>query len=230
MEERVQKIISNAGVMSRRRAEDFIAAGKVKVNGKVISLGDKADLLKDKIYVEGERVQVKRRIYLMFHKPLDCLTTLEDPKGRKTIFEYIKLNERLIPVGRLDFKTEGLLLLTNDGNWANKIMHPRYEVTKMYKVFIDKPIVERDIKKIKNGVMLDDGPINGAKIKVVNSKGDIILITIHEGRNRIVRRMMACLGYKVRKLVRVGVGKLDLENLPSGKCRKLTPSEIKMFQ
>lgn len=228
--ERVQKIISNAGIMSRRKAEDFIAAGKVEVNGKVIGLGDKADLKNDKIFVDGVQVRLKRKIYLMFHKPVDCLTTLSDPKGRKTVFDIIKLKERLIPVGRLDFKTEGLLLLTNDGDWANKIMHPRYEVKKKYRVYLNKAIGETAVDRLRGGVVLEDGKTRPAMVRVINSDRDIIDIRIHEGKNRIVRRMIEKVGYGIKGLIRIEVGGLKLANLPLGKYRKLTVKEINMFK
>ncbi len=240
MLQRVQKIIANAGLMSRRKAEEVIAAGKVKVNGSVIGLGDKADPLKDVITLDGRKVELGKRLYIMFHKPVDCLTTLSDPKGRKTIFSYLPKNERLIPCGRLDYKTEGLLLLTNDGDWANKIMHPRYEVEKTYLVFLDKDFSKEDIVKLKKGIFLEDLDFTTRPAKVryagffspSRSKGkkDVIELTIHEGKNRIVRRMMKALGYGVKRLVRVKVGKLSLGELRPGKYRKLSKKEIDMFR
>ena len=166
MKQRVQKIISNAGLMSRRKAEVLIGAGKVKVNGEVIGLGDQADPNKDKILVDGERLKLGKRLYVMLHKPGDCLTTLDDPKGRKTILAYLPFKTRLIPCGRLDFKTEGLLLLTNDGDWANKVMHPRYEVDKTYIIHLDKAFAAEDIKQVKKGVEIEELGITTRPAKI----------------------------------------------------------------
>ncbi len=230
--ERVQKIIANAGMMSRRKAEKAIVAGKVKVNGKVITIGDKADASKDKITVDGKKVELGRKVYLMLNKPVDCLTTLRDPKGRKTIFAYLPYMERVIPCGRLDYKTEGLLLLTNDGDFANKIMHPRYEVEKKYEVHLDRGFSDEDFGRLRKGVRIDelDVTTRPAKARALSEDGKVIEITIHEGKNRIVRRMMHALGYKVARLIRTKVGKLELGSLRPGKFRKLNNNEINMFR
>ena len=230
--ERVQKIIANAGLTSRRKAEDLIAAGKVRVNNKVITLGDKADARVDKITVEGTKLKIAQKIYLMFHKPIDCLTTLSDPLGRKTIFDYIKFQERLIPCGRLDYKTEGLLLVTNDGDWANKIMHPRYEVEKTYLVKVDKEFSKEDMERVKTGIRLDDLDVTTAPAKIRYAGDDkrVIEVRIHEGMNRIVRRMMQELGYRVARLARVKIGKLELGELKMGKWRTLRRNEVEFFK
>jgi len=229
MEERVQKIIANAGICSRRAAEDLIYAGKVKVNGKVITIGSKADASKDKIIVDGKMVKGSEKVYLAFNKPGDCLTTLDDPAGRKTIFNYLRLKERVIPVGRLDFKTEGLLFLTNDGEFANRVMHPRYEVEKTYLVFLDKPFTLEDIDKVKKGILIEDVKTGNAKVRYASPDKDAIEVTLHEGRNRIVRRMMESLGFTVKRLIRTKVGKVDLGDLKSGKTRVLSYQEIRQF-
>lgn len=222
--QRVQKIIANAGIMSRRKAEVYIEQGRVKVNGKSIKLGDKATF-KDKITVDGTPVKQIRRKYVMFHKPPNCLTTMDDPKGRPTIYKYVRLKERLIPVGRLDFKTEGLLLLTNDGDFANKIMHPRYEVEKTYYVYLHKPLNEDHKKRIEAGVKLEDGKTRPVKINYMNDKKNEVVIKIHEGKKRIVRRLFFSLGYKTMRLIRIRIGKLDLGDLRRGKYRDLTDAE-----
>lgn len=227
MEHRLQKIIANAGVCSRRKAEDLIEQGKVKVNGKVISLGDKADPDKDKITIWGKPLLQTKKIYLAFNKPPDCLTTLDDPRGRKTIFDYISKKERIIPVGRLDFKTEGLLLLTNDGDFANNVMHPRYEVNKTYVVHLDKPFTREAVEKLKKGIDVEDKRTSPAKVRFANEKKDIIEVTIHEGRNRIVRKMMQELEYKVQRLIRVKIGNVALGTLPKGHTRNLSFQEVK---
>jgi 23S rRNA pseudouridine2605 synthase len=226
MEERVQKIIANAGICARRRAEDLIKSGKVTVNGKKITIGDKADVSKDDIVVDGKKLKRIRRVYLAFHKPKGCLTSLKDPSGKRTIFDIIKVKERVIPVGRLDFNTEGLLILTNDGNFANKIMHPRYEVRKIYHVSLDKPFDEDLAKKFKHGIRLEDGVTRPSIVKALSNDKRTVSITIHEGKNRIVRRMFNSLGYNVRRLVRVKVGPIGLNDLPAGKTRPLTTDEI----
>lgn len=229
--ERVQKIIANAGYCSRRKAEELIVNKKVKVNGKTITIGDKADSQKDKIHVDGRLIELARRKYIAFNKPVDCLTTISDPSKKKTIFEYIKTRDRLIPVGRLDYKTEGLLLLTNDGEFANKVMHPRYEVVKEYEVLLDKPIDESDVDKIKRGILLEGetSKTAPAKVYVLDGRRRIIKIKIHEGRNRIIRRILAHLGYMPMRVIRTAVGPIKLGSLPRGKQRSLTGDEINYF-
>ncbi|MFC1723364.1 pseudouridine synthase [Nanoarchaeota archaeon] len=231
MAERVQKIISNAGMMSRRKAEDMIADGKVTVNGKVIGLGDQADRDKDVILVDGKKVELGKKLYIAFNKPGDCLTTLDDPRGRKTVFSYIPFKTRLIPCGRLDFKTEGLLLLTNDGDFANKIMHPRYEVKKTYVVWVDHDVSREHIDKLKEGVFLKEFEIRTrpAKVRYGHDK-KTLEITIHEGKNRIVRRMLNALGYEVKRLMRIKIGMVDLGNLYKAKYRNLSRKEIDSFK
>ncbi len=229
MLQRVQKIIANAGICSRRKAEKLIEEGKVKVNGKLISIGDKADLTKDEIIVEGKRLSQPRKIYLAFNKPPDCLTTMEDPKGRKTIYHYIGNRERIIPVGRLDFKTQGLLLLTNDGDFANKVMHPRYEVEKTYLVFLDRKFEVADLQKVKQGMDMGDMKTGPAKLRYASPANDVIELTIHEGQNRVVRRMMKELGYKIKKLIRTKIGNVSLGSLAQGTTRKLSHDEVRGF-
>ncbi|NQU78903.1 rRNA pseudouridine synthase [Candidatus Woesearchaeota archaeon] len=226
MSQRVQKIIANAGVCSRRKAEDLIEQGRVSVNGKVITIGSKADLFTDVILVDEKKLPKPPKIYLAFNKPPDCLTTLDDPKGRKTILDYVKLNYRIIPVGRLDFLTQGLLLLTNDGDFANHVMHPRYEVKKSYLVFLDKRFSSKDLELIRKGVDIGDVITKPANAKFASPAQDVVEITLHEGQNRIVRRMMKMLGYSVKRLIRTRVGPVELGNLAQGKQRNLTQEEI----
>jgi 23S rRNA pseudouridine2605 synthase len=229
MLQRVQKIISNAGFCSRRNAEQLIIEGKVKVNGKTITIGTSADPDKDKIAVEGKIISQKQKIYLAFNKPPDCITTLSDPQGRKTIFSYIREKERLIPVGRLDFKTEGLLLLTNDGDFANRIMHPSYETEKTYMVWLEKPFTPEAIIKVKEGVQLEETKTRPAKFRFSDKEKNIIEITLHEGMNRVVRRMMEALGYNVKRLMRTKVGHVELGDLRPGQTRKLSHGEVMRF-
>jgi len=220
--QRVQKLLSNYGYCSRRKAEDLIAAGKVKVNGKTISLGDQAEE-DDKITVEGIGVKKQRKIYLMFNKPLGCVTALSD-KQYKTVNDYIKIKERVFPIGRLDYNTSGLLLLTNDGDFANKIMHPRNEIKKTYLVRINRPILEKEMSIIEHGVNLNDGKTSPAKIRLLSDK--LLELTIHEGRYRVVRRMFEELGIQVKALERVRIGHLNLGTLKEGQYRSLTRKEI----
>ena len=220
---RVQKLLSNYGYCSRRDAEELIKEGRVKVNGKTITIGDKASET-DRIYVDNKPVSREKNVYLIFNKPFGCVCALKDRKYF-TIMEYIHVRERVFPVGRLDYNTEGLLILTNDGDFANKIMHPRYEIKKTYLVEIDTDIKDKDILKIERGVMLEDGKTS--KSKVVKLSQTSIEITIHEGKNRIVRRIFKALGYNVKKLKRIKIGELELGNLKPGEYREASLEYLK---
>ena len=219
---RVQKLLSNYGYCSRRKGEELIKEGRVKVNGNIISLGDKASE-NDKITVDGKEVSSSKRVYLMFNKPVGCVTALND-KHFKTVMDYIDVEERVFPIGRLDRHTSGLLLLTNDGDFANRIMHPRYEIKKTYLVRLDKKVAKDDIKKIEAGILLEDGKTSQTKLFVVNEA--LVEIKIHEGKNRIVRRIFEELGYKVVQLKRIKIGKLDLGKLPVKKYKDLSEADI----
>ncbi len=220
--ERVQKLIAAAGYCSRRKAEELIAAGKVTVNGKVAKLGDTATE-QDAILVEGKPLQRERLVYLLFHKPVGCVTAVTDTR-EKTVMDYIKVKERVYPIGRLDKETSGLLILTNDGALANRIMHPRYEVEKTYKVRLDRSIRDSELKKAMRGVSLEDGPSAAAKATRI---GDAELeFTIHEGRNRIVRRIFEALGFTVVALQRVRIGTLALGKLRPGEYAFVTRGKI----
>lgn len=214
--ERVQKILSNAGYCSRRAAEQLIAEGRVTVNGKQIHLGDQATPA-DTIRVDNKLIVREKPVYLIFNKPTGCVTALTDAKYR-TIMHYIRCKERVFPVGRLDFDTSGLLLLTNDGDFANKIMHPRYEINKTYVAELDRPIGPRHIAQLEQGIKLEDGMTSPAIVS--RSRPEKIEITIHEGKNRIVRRMLEALGYTVVRLERTHIGSLSLGNLKPGKYKR----------
>jgi pseudouridine synthase len=218
---RVQKLLSNYGYCSRRKAEELIIAGRVKVNGKTIAIGDQATE-EDEISVDDKPVTVEKRVYLIFHKPVGCATAVTD-KFQKTVMSYIHVKERVFPIGRLDFNTSGLLLLTNDGDFANSIMHPRYEIKKTYLVETTQPILGSSIGKIEHGVMLEDGVTAPAKVKRL--KDNVIEITIHEGKNKIIRRIMKKLGYGLISLQRIRVGGLILGKLKPGEYRNLTLQE-----
>jgi len=223
---RVQKILSNFGFCSRRQAEVLIEKGYVSVNDEVITIGDKADPKKDVIKVKGEVITESRKVYLMLNKPKGYVSTLSDPQQRKTIVELVKIKERVFPIGRLDINTEGLILLTNDGDFANLIMHPRYNIKKKYVVKIREPIKREDVENLKNGVNLLDGKTSPAKVKVLNKDRTLIEIVIHEGKNRILRRMFNELGYYVMELKRVKIEFLELRNLSKGRWRELKPNEV----
>ena len=220
MEERVQKILAAAGVASRRKCEELIAQGRVKVNDKRIKLGDKADEELDVITLDGEILQPQKKVYLAFNKPKGYVTSLKQ-KGKRVIMDLIKTEEKIFPVGRLDENAEGLLILTNDGELANKIMHPRYQTYKTYQVVLDKKF--RDENKL-NRIVLD-----GKKIKIKRyrrlPKG--MEITIHEGKKHIVKRIFAKLGYKVQELKRTQMANIRLGKLNRGKTRPLTKKELR---
>lgn len=218
--DRVQKLLSAYGYCSRRKAEELISQGRVKVNGNLITIGDKASS-EDKISVDNQIVKKPRKMYFIFHKPEGCVTAKTDPKY-KTVMDYVR--ENVNPVGRLDMNTSGLLLMTNDGDFANNVMHPRYEVEKTYLVELDKPIKLGDVKTMEKGVELDDGRVGG--IHIIISGPRLVMIKLHVGKNRVVRRIFEKFEYKVKKLKRISVGKLRLGDLKPGKYRKLTPMEI----
>lgn len=220
--QRVQKILSNYGYCSRRQAEKIIEQGRVMVNGKPISLGDKASE-KDSITVDFEEVHAPRKVYLLFHKPRGCVTAVTD-RHEKTVLDYINIQERVFPIGRLDKDTSGLLLLTNDGDFSNKVMHPRYTVFKTYELELERRISRRDLESLTMGVTVEGRVV---KVKHLQLRGRKIILTIHEGRNRIVRRLMKELGYSVTMLARIRIGTLSLGALKPGKYIFLRPEELK---
>jgi len=234
MLERLQKILSRAGVASRREAETFIAAGRVAVNGAVVTeLGSKADPDKDRITLDGKPVRPKtERVYLLLYKPAGYVTTLKDPEGRPTVTDLLKgVGERVYPVGRLDYNTEGLLLLTNDGDWANRLAHPRHEVEKEYLVKVRGRVTPDQVRRLADGVELDDGTTAPARVRIVHEseRNSRLTITIHEGRYRQVRRMCEAVNLAVASLKRTRYGFLDLGDLRPGECRRLTPQEVKQL-
>jgi 23S rRNA pseudouridine2605 synthase len=222
---RVQKLLSNYGFCSRRKAEELIKAGRVKVNNKTITIGDKAKET-DKIYVDNKIVQKPKKIYIAFHKPMGCVTALTD-QYRKTIMDYIKIKERIFPVGRLDHNASGLLILTNDGDLANKIAHPRFETKKTYLAKLDHPI-KHEIQLLEKGVEVDRRKVK-ARIKKINPT--TIEITIHEGRHKIVKRLLKAVNFRVQSLKRIRIGELRLGNLKPGEYKFLKKEDIdKIFK
>jgi pseudouridine synthase len=226
---RLNKFIADCGVTSRRKADDLILDGRVKVNGKVVfELGQKINPETAKVFINEKQItQLDEKVYIVFNKPKDCITTLKDERGRTTVFDYVKVKERIFPVGRLDRDTTGILLLTNDGELANVLMHPKHEIKKSYKVSIDKPITREHAIDLKKGIRLSDGKTEPAEIYIIpNTKNLDIGIIIHEGRNRQVRRMFESLGYDIKKLDRIAYGDISYEGLKKGQWRLLTRREI----
>lgn len=230
MKERVQKFLSEQGVASRRKAEEFIKSGQVSINGRKAKLGDKVDPDKDEVKVYGKLVKAKtesraQKIYLALNKPKGVVVSKRDPRGRKTVFSLLpeELRSKVHNVGRLDFDTEGLLLLTNDGDLTQQLSHPKFEHEKEYEVITDvvpKPI---QLEKLREGIDLPTGQTSPAKIKQRSGK---IYITIHEGKKRQVRRMFNAVGLGVRNLKRVRIGKIELGKIPLGEFVTIKKSDI----
>ena len=233
MKERLQKILSSRGIASRRHAEEMIAAGRVTCNGKICTLGESADPDADDILLDGKPLPSQQDfVYIMLNKPRGYVTTLSDEKGREDVSELVKgCGVRVYPIGRLDMDSEGLLLLTNDGALANHLMHPKHEVNKVYVVSVNAFSKEK-LELLKRPVELDGYMIRPPKISLIREMETqaLLQITIHEGRNRQVRRMCAMAGMKVRRLKRIAEGKVSLGDLPVGRWRYLTQEEVTMLQ
>ena len=229
MEERLQKLLSSAGVASRRSAEEYIQAGRVTVNGRRAVLGGTADPDRDDIRVDGRPLRApERRTYLMLHKPRGFVTTLSDEKGRRTVAELVaRCGARVWPVGRLDLDSEGLLLMTDDGALTQKLLHPSHEVEKEYHVRVTGD-VERGLPRLRGPMELDGVALRPARVAVLGREGrdTLLSVVIHEGRNRQVRRMCALAGLEVRRLCRVREGPVQLGALAPGRWRLLTAEEV----
>ncbi|HWC22563.1 MAG TPA: pseudouridine synthase [Flexivirga sp.] len=228
---RLQKLLAAAGVGSRRVCEDLIRQGRVSVDGqKVQELGVRIDPLAQTVHVDGERIQLdESRVYLAFNKPLGVVSTMHDEMGRPSVGEYVEQRkERLFHVGRLDVDTEGLLLLTNDGELANRLQHPKYGVPKTYVAMIPGPVPRQLGKQLREGVELEDGKVAVDSFKVVDSKPGwaLVEVILHEGRKHIVRRMLEAVGHPVESLSRTDVGPVHLGELRPGKMRPLTRQEV----
>lgn len=232
---RIQKLLADAGYCSRRRAEALIQAGKVKRNGHLVKLGDKASP-KDTITVSGEKVLIPRKRtmrYIMLHKPRGYVTTVSDEQGRRTVMDLLHgIDERVYPIGRLDRNSEGLLLLTNDGAFANGIMHPSRHVSKTYRVTVRPAVTEKQLVKLSTGVLLDGKLTLPANVVVdTNEPGRVVLLmTIKEGRNRQIRRMCETVGLEVARLRRTSIGPLKLGMLQPGEWRDLKPEELRAIR
>lgn len=228
MTERLQKILAARGLCSRRRAEEWITAGRVTVNGETARLGQVADAECDEIALDGELIPVQGGyVYILLHKPRGFVTTLSDERGRRTVVELVECGTRVYPVGRLDMDSEGLLILTNDGEFANHLTHPKKEVKKTYEIWVThyKPDCE---KLLERPIELDGYRIRPPKVRLLSTEGSKahILITIHEGRNRQVRRMCEAAGLHVTRLRRIAEGSLQLGDLKKGSWRHLTAEEV----
>ena len=230
---RLNKYLANAGVCSRREADEHIKNGSVKVNGNVVTeLGTKVTR-KDSITFNDTPVSLERKVYVLLNKPKDTVTTSDDPQGRQTVMDLVRnaSRERIYPVGRLDRNTTGVILLTNDGDLASKLTHPKYVKKKIYHVWLDKDVTEEDLAKIAAGVELEDGMIHADAIAYANEDDkNQVGIEIHSGKNRIVRRIFEHLGYRVTKLDRVYFAGLTKKNLPRGRWRHLTQQEVNMLK
>jgi len=227
--ERLQKVLARVGIGSRRTAEELIAAGRVTVNGEVAVLGRRVHTDADQVAVDGVPIGVRADlVWYLLNKPRGVVTTASDPHATRTVIDLVPTEPRVFPVGRLDADTEGLLLLTNDGDLANRLQHPSHGVAKTYIARIAGP-VPRDLgRRLRDGVELDDGPAKVDSFKVVDSQPGkaMVEVVIHEGRKHIVRRMLDATGHPVETLVRVQVGPIRLGDLKSGRTRRLTPDEV----
>ncbi|HTF07648.1 MAG TPA: pseudouridine synthase [Asanoa sp.] len=228
--ERLQKVLASAGVGSRRGCEDLIFRGRVMVDGKVAQLGDKVDAHKAEIYVDGQRVIADQNlVYVALNKPRGVVSTMADEKGRTALAEFLdRVDQRVYHVGRLDTDSEGLLLLTNDGTLAHKLMHPSFEVPKTYVCEVPGPLPRAVGRQLLSGVELEDGLAKVDKFRLIDAFGRSaqIEIVIHEGRNRIVRRMLDEVGHPVNRLVRTAIGPIRLGDLKPGRTRRLTNAEV----
>ncbi len=231
---RLQKVLAQAGIASRRACEVLISEGRVEVNSEVVlEQGRRVDPERDAIRVDGARIPPPRRHrYLALNKPRGVIATMDDPEGRRTIADLLDTrqlrNERLFHVGRLDTDSEGLLIMTNDGDLAQRLAHPSYEVSKTYIAEVTGVVSEQTLKRLRRGITLEDGPVRPTSVKIVSSAGDktLLKITLQEGRNRIVRRTMEAVGHPVRRLSRIGIGPVRLGNLKVGEYRELTREEL----
>jgi 23S rRNA pseudouridine2605 synthase len=227
---RLQKVLAAAGVASRRACEIMISEGRVEVNGRlVLEQGTRVDPDRDVIRVDGSRIPPPRRHqYLVLNKPRGVVSTMADPSGRRTLAEFLTGRERLFHVGRLDTDSEGLLLLTNDGEFAHRLAHPSYEVPKTYLAEVAGVVNQATLRRLRAGISLDDGPVRPSSVTLVSTGTDrsLIKITLHEGRNHIVRRTMEAVGHPVRRLSRTGIGPVRLGSLKVGELRDLTRDEL----
>jgi pseudouridine synthase len=228
--ERVQKVLAHAGVGSRRAVEEMVAAGRIRINGKVARAGQRVDISKDKVEVDGSTVPLRTELaYYLLNKPAGVVATASDPEGRATVLDLVDVERRVWPVGRLDIDSEGALIITNDGDLTNGLTHPRYEVPKVYIAEVEGHVGHRALARLARGVDLEDGRTKPAEASIVERRAGATLVrlTITEGRNRQVRRMAEAVGHPVKRLVRVAIGPLLVGRLKPGTYRKLSPAEVR---
>ena len=232
MEERLQKYLANQGIAARRKCEEFILDGRVKVNGKVVTeLGTKINPEIDKIEFDGKEVdKVEKKVYILLNKPIGYVTTAKDQFDRPTVLDLVKVKEKVLPVGRLDMYTSGAIILTNDGKFINKVTHPKNEIEKTYTVTVKGIVTDEDVEKLRNGVQIEDYTSGKAKVKILRideeKKISRLAITIHEGKNREVRKMCEAIDKKVLALHRRSVAGLDVKNMQIGTWRYLNSREV----
>ena len=233
MEERLQKYLASCGIASRRKCEEYILQGKVQVNGKVITeLGTKINSDKDIVKYDGKLVkQATKLVYILLNKPIGYVTTAEDQFGRDTVLDLVKVRERIVPVGRLDMYTSGALILTNDGDFVYKVTHPKHKIEKTYTVTVKGIVTNSEVEQLRNGIRIDDYITKTAKVKILktDTEKDIsrLEITIHEGKNRQIRKMCESVGRKVLALHRSKIGKIGVKDIELGKWRYLQMKEVK---
>ena len=232
MEKRLQKYLANNGIAARRKCEEYILAGRVKVNGKTVTeLGTKIKPENDIVEFDGVKVdKIEKHVYILLNKPIGYVTTVKDQFDRPTVLDLVKVKEKILPVGRLDMYTSGAILLSNDGEFINKITHPKNEVEKTYTVTVKGIVTKEDVEKLENGVKIEDYTSGKAKVKILKTDEEKqfsrVQITIHEGKNREVRKMCEAIDKKVLALHRRKVAGLDVKNLEIGKWRYLTTKEV----
>lgn len=232
MEERLQKYLASCGIASRRKCEEYISQGKVQVNGKVVTeLGTKINPDRDTVKFDGKIVnQAKNLVYILLNKPIGYVTTADDQFGRDTVLDLVKVRERVVPVGRLDMYTSGALILTNDGDFVYKVTHPKHEIEKTYTVTVKGIVKNNEVEQLRKGVTIDDYTTKPAKVKILktDTEKDIsrLEITIHEGKNRQVRKMCEAVGRKVLALHRSKIGRIGVKDLELGKWRFLQKREV----
>ena len=233
--ERLQKFLANAGVASRRKCEELISEGKVKVNGKVVTeLGTKIEPVKDKVEYNSQLVMPKEeKIYILLNKPIGYVTTSHDQFERDTVLDLVKIKERVVPVGRLDMYTSGALILSNDGDFVYKITHPKHEITKTYTVTLKGIVTNEEVQKLRDGVRIEEYTTRAAKVKILKidkeKNQSRLEITIHEGKNRQVRKMCEAIGRRVLALHRSKIGNISVKDLKIGTWRHLTEKEKEMI-
>jgi pseudouridine synthase len=226
---RLNRYLAQCGVTSRRKADDLIKGGEVELNGKVVTeLGTQIDPEQDRITVNGRPVSAAQKLlYIVFNKPKNCITTMSDEKGRETVMKYVQLRDRVFPVGRLDRNTTGVLFLTNDGDFANGLMHPSHEIERIYRVTLDRPFSDIDMNILRRGVKLDDGTARAKEASIIEgSKRKKVLLSLREGKNREVRRIFEALDYDVRQLDRIAYAGIVPYGISRGEWRFLTRDEV----